>query len=129
MYIRRSWFFVLFDSYLSASYHKLQEWNTDNSWNILRLQHINVAFNCCLDGIVENVEIDGDIIRIEATGILSSGQGCWCDCLYDLDYEIKNLEPIVYLLIIPSITNSMKIDLRKSGSNKYCENRTGYPWN
>ena len=96
--------------------------------SILRIKHINAAFNCCLDGIVGSVSIDGSVIRIESEGILTNEQGCLCDCLYDVDYEIKNLKPSIYVIIGPTFSRSLEIDLRKRTSDRYCESRACYPW-
>lgn len=96
--------------------------------NVLRIKHINAAFNCCLDAIVGNVSIDGSIIRIESEGILANGMGCFCICLYDVEYEILNLPPSAYTIVAPTFSHSLEIDLRKVTSDRYCESRDTYPW-
>ena len=95
---------------------------------ILRIKHINAAFNCCLETIAGNVKIEDNVITIESEGILANGQGCFCDCLYDVDYEILNLRPSVYILVFPGFSRSWEIDLRKTASDLYCEPRNNYPW-
>jgi hypothetical protein len=96
--------------------------------NALRINHINASFNCCLDGIVGSVSIDGNIIRIESEGRLANGQGCFCDCLYDVQYEILYLPASVYVITGPTFSRSFEIDLRKKTSDRYCEPRDSYPW-
>jgi hypothetical protein len=96
--------------------------------SVLRIKHINASFNCCLDGIVGSVNIDGNSIRIESEGRLANGQGCFCDCLYDVEYEIVNIPPSVYVIAGPTFSRSFEIDLRKKTSDRYCEPRNSYPW-
>jgi hypothetical protein len=94
---------------------------------VLRIKHINAAFNCCLEKIAGNVSFEGEVIRIESEGILDNG-GCHCLCLYDVEYEIYDLTPGTYILVAPTFTNSMEIDIEGSPSGLFCEPRNSYPW-
>ena len=95
----------------------------------LLLKHVNAAFNCCLDGMEAEVDIDGERITITETEKLANGLGCFCICLYDLSYLITNLEQGVYTVVISSFLNLIEIDLSIPTSGTYCEERNGYPWN
>jgi hypothetical protein len=94
----------------------------------LRFTHVNAAFNCCLDRITSIVRIEGNTISLEEESILENG-GCFCECLYDLVYQITNLAPAVYTFEIPSFSGVIVVDLRNPTSNRYCEERNRYPWN
>ena len=96
---------------------------------ILRLKHINAEFNCCVDEIVAEISIEDNIITLEPMEILANGSGCFCTCLYDLDYEIRNLKPGTYKIIVKSFELPLEIDLSSPNSNIYCEDRNQPPWN
>ena len=97
------------------------------SGNVLRLKHINASFNCCLEKIAGSVSFEGNVIRIESEGILDNG-GCHCLCLYDVVYEIYDLTPGTYIIVAPTFTNSMQIDLNTLPAGLHCEARNVYPW-
>ena len=99
--------------------------------NILLLKHINAAFNCCPE-IAANISIFNDTIRIEEIEI--SGD-CNCVCLYDLEYEIKELMPGEYTIQvietdIPQGEELLEfnVNLSSTPSGSYCVNRDFYPW-
>jgi hypothetical protein len=99
--------------------------------NILLLTHINAAFNCCPE-IAVNISISNDTIQIEEIEISGS---CNCVCLYDLNYEIKELKPGNYTIkVIESdipLGEEMlefKVDLSSATSGSYCVDRNQYPW-
>jgi hypothetical protein len=99
--------------------------------NILLIKHINAAFNCC-PKIDANINISNNIIKIEEIEI--SGD-CNCICLYDLNYEIKELKPGEYTIkvIEQDIPNDEEIlefivDLTSKASGTYCVERNQYPW-
>jgi hypothetical protein len=101
------------------------------SRRVLRLKHVNTAFNCCPE-IEAGVTVRADTIFInehESTG------GCHCLCLYDLEYEIRGLKPDTYRVIVAQeyLIDTDKpleftIDLKASASGVYCVNRDHYPW-
>jgi len=96
---------------------------------ILQLKHINASFNCCIDEIVAEISIEDNIITLESKEILANGSGCYCTCLYDLDYEIRDLKPGTYKIIVKSFELPLEIDLSSPISNIYCEDRNQPPWN
>ena len=96
---------------------------------ILRLKHINALFNCCIDEIAAEISIEDNVITIESKEILANGSGCFCTCLYDLDYEIRNLKPGKYKIIVESFEQLLEVDLFYPTSNMYCEDRNQPPWN
>lgn len=90
--------------------------------------HVNAAFNCCLEDIVCEFSFEGDTIFIDETGILANGQGCFCECLYDLEIEITGLEPSIYTVSLPALEETIVLDLRAPTSGIHCEPRDRYPW-
>jgi len=62
----------------------------------LFLTHINAGFNCC-PVIDADIDISDSVITI--TEIEVQGQ-CYCLCLFDLFYEISDLPPGEYLIIV-----------------------------
>ena len=72
----------------------------------------------------------------ESTGIdsLDNG-GCYCLCLFDVDYEIVNLPPDEYVVTViePYVPPGEEplefmVDLRTTPSGSYCVTRDFYPW-
>ena len=64
---------------------------------LLRLTHVNAGFNCCPG------ELSADIIVRDATIEIHEQQeknGCRCDCLYDIEFEIWGLVPGEYTIKI-----------------------------
>jgi hypothetical protein len=99
--------------------------------DVLELRHINAGFNCCpiLDF---EVSVQADTITIEEIQI--EGQ-CSCLCLFDVDFEIQDLSPGVYHVVViepyrPEADPVLEftIDLDASPSGRTCVPRTQYPW-
>ncbi len=105
------------------------EYQTADS-NYLKINRINVAFNCCIDNVKIHTSIDQDwVITVKETEICP--QPCDCICLYDLEYTIGPLEYGTYLLqIVEEYADTMTVEFKFSGSTQgsYCELRDGYPW-
>ena len=106
------------------------EYQYDGS-NVLLLKHINAGFNCCPE-ITTDITIEDNVITIEEIEL--SGD-CDCLCLFDLDYEIRNLQPGEYTIrvIEPYVPEGEEIleftvDLVSSPSGSYCVYRDFYPW-
>ncbi len=99
--------------------------------SVLLLKHVNAGFNCCPE-ITANVTIENNIITIEEIEL--SGD-CDCLCLFDMDYEIRNLQPGEYTIRVtePYVPEGEEIleftvDLISSPSGSYCVYRDFYPW-
>ncbi|PID89479.1 MAG: hypothetical protein CSB01_01755 [Bacteroidia bacterium] len=97
----------------------------------LVLKHINAGFNCCPDSLYVNASLNGDTIVIEE---YETSMLCDCNCLYDLDIELKGIEAQKYHIkfVEPYVTNQEKIffdiNLENNGEGKFCVIRKGYPW-
>jgi hypothetical protein len=98
---------------------------------VLRLKHVNAAFNCC-PVVAVDIRVEGTTITIEEIEIEGH---CLCLCLYDVIYEIQDLDPGVYDLhvIEPHLPPGdpvleFTMDLTTEPSGNYCVLRSGYPW-
>jgi hypothetical protein len=92
---------------------------------------VNAGFHCCPE-IAADITIENNIITIEEIEI--SGE-CYCLCLFDVDYEIRNLLPGEYTIIVtePYVQEGDEIleftvDLASSPSGSHCVYRDYYPW-
>jgi hypothetical protein len=99
--------------------------------SVLLLKHVNAGFNCCPE-IAADVTIEGNVITIEEIEI--SGD-CDCICLFDMDYEIRDLPPGEYTIRVtePYVPEGEEvleftIDLVSSPLGTYCVYRDYYPW-
>ncbi len=99
--------------------------------SVFLLKHVNAGFNCCPE-IAADITIAGDLITIEEIEI--SGD-CDCLCLFDLNYEIRDLQPGEYTITViePYVeegdeTLEFTVDLISSPSGSYCVYRDYYPW-
>ncbi len=97
----------------------------------LRLTHLNAGFNCCpvIDPVIT---IAKNIIRIEENEVEGL---CDCSCLFDLDYEIRNLQPGEYIIQVyePYVKEGdpkleFTVDLKSAPLGTYCVDRSEYPW-
>ena len=100
--------------------------------NILLLKHVNAGFNCCPKNITADIKIDNYSIIIEEIEIDGD---CDCICLFNISYEIKNLNPGKYRITIiePYVHNDEEtleftIDLLTTPSGIFCVERDYYPW-
>ncbi len=104
------------------------EYQTVND-NYLKINRINVAFNCCIDDVDIKTTVDQKrAITITETDI---NPACNCLCLYDIEYTIGPLEYGMYILrIIEGYGDTMTVVFRFSATTQgsYCEVRDGYPW-
>ncbi len=101
---------------------------------LLLLKHVNAGFNCCPDEILADITIEGNVITIEENESLESG-GCYCLCLFDVDYQISNLESGEYTIRINGLyleegdeILQFTVDLASSPSGSFCVYRDHYPW-
>ena len=99
----------------------------------LVLKHINAGFNCCPERLLGSVAIQDHTITLTETEV---GGLCDCNCLYDLDYAITNLDPGHYTLVVvptdyvpagdPPLM--FAVDLTAPTNGVECVRRSGYPW-
>ncbi len=103
-----------------------------NGRDTLTLSHINACFNCCPGEITAKIDFNNSLITITER---EREQGCRCQCLFDLDYEVRNLAPGVYTIRIiePYVEASdqvleLTIELVSARSGTHCVPRNYYPW-
>lgn len=84
-----------------SSNQECMEYSYDGEGTLL-LKHINAEFNCCPESIIADISIEDSIITIEEHESFANGKACSCLCLYDLDFEIRNLEPGEYTIRVIS---------------------------
>jgi len=100
--------------------------------SVLRLKHVDAAFNCCPGEVSAAIEISDGVVRIEER---ESSSLCDCNCLYDLSYEITGLAPgAVRISVVgpyqPEAGPPLEFvaDLGRAASGTFCVERTVYPW-
>jgi hypothetical protein len=103
----------------------------------LVLKHVNDLFNCCADELMADIDIFNDTIYIKEYETFEDG-GCFCLCLYDLDYMILNLSPGIYTIIVDNYYYAhwygndeiivFSADLTSAASGYYCLDRPYLPW-
>jgi hypothetical protein len=100
--------------------------------DVLELTHVNAAFNCCPGEITADITIAGDTITIVEREEQSL---CDCSCLYNLEFEITNLEPGPYAVkIVEPYAQAaderlgFSIDLESHPAGVECAYRVSYPW-
>lgn len=107
------------------------EYQYYDSSRLLHLKHINAGFNCCPTSLTCTVDVSGNTIRIEE---IEKSSDCDCNCLYDLDIEIKDIDKTNYTLefVEPYCGNQEQliftINLTDSLEGLYCVTRENYPW-
>lgn len=104
---------------------------TYSSEGTLLITHVNSAFNCCPGELTADVTISGSLIIIEE---YEQEAACRCNCLYDLEYRIEDVETGIYSIkiITPYVEENeqleFSIDLSSPTSGSYCTARDQYPW-
>ncbi len=100
--------------------------------NVLKITHQNAAFNCCPGKIGGKTIIESKKILINEK---ESKSECCCTCLYRLNYEITELIPDNYTLIIfsnyiPNKNHTLicNIDLINNKQGVFKFSRNSYPW-
>ena len=107
------------------------EYSFDTEKNSLTLKHINSGFNCCPDSLYCKIELHGDTILIRE---YEKSALCHCNCLYDLDIAINNVDIKKYQVkfIEPYSADMEKlifeIDPADNPDGSYCVTRKLYPW-
>jgi hypothetical protein len=103
--------------------------------SILLLKHVNAGFNCCPDEILADVAVTGSVITVTESESLEPSGGCFCLCLFDVDYQISNLPPGEYTITVNQLylqpgeqILEFTFDFASSPSGSYCVQRDDYPW-
>lgn len=98
----------------------------------LLLNHINAGFNCCPENINADFNFSGDTIIITES---QTDGNCDCNCLYDLNMQILNLEPKLWYIRVkePLLGESEEIlfgymNLENVTEGSFCVARNEYPW-
>ncbi|MEE9443458.1 MAG: dockerin type I repeat-containing protein [candidate division Zixibacteria bacterium] len=98
----------------------------------LSLRHINAGFNCCPLDMIIDINIEDNIITIDESKVEGD---CSCNCLFDLDYEIQNLPPGEYTIVVSERFTfpdeellEFSINLTSSPIGSFCVTRNYYPW-
>ncbi len=101
------------------------EYNYDGE-KVLYLKHINAGFYCQPVEIWAEFELENNIIEIKEH---HSGMAD-CYCLFDLEYEIENVRPRIYVINFqgPLSTLSFIVNLISHPQGSYCVDRPEYPW-
>ena len=100
---------------------------------ILLLKHINAALNCEPGKITADIKFLGSDINIAEKQSSSEAR---CNCLYDIVYDLRNIEAEIYLLTLsgPIIdgetypTFSCYIDITENNTGEFSIYRGHYPW-
>jgi hypothetical protein len=88
--------------------------------SILSLKHVNAFLNCCPGEITADIRFQGQSISITEK---EAGLGCFCDCYYDIDYNVSNIGAEVYTISIrhgDEVTFECTIDLASSSQGTIC---------
>ncbi len=100
----------------------------------LTLNHINAGFNCCAIVGAEIIIEDSLIMIVESETFDSLGP-CFCLCLFDLEFEIINLPPGTYTIVVEEVALyeedfiEFTINLTTTPiTDSYCVFRDHYPW-
>ncbi len=107
------------------------EYSYNSITQMLLIKHINAGFNCDPGDLSVIVNISNDTIIIEE---FEDSNFANCNCLFDLDIEIKEIEAKPYQIkfIEPYRVNQEPLIFGVNFSNQtagiFCINRYGYPW-
>ena len=97
----------------------------------LHIEHKNTAFNCCVDLLLFNDQIQNDTILIKE--MEHNGQ-CNCLCLYDIEMKVENIKAQKYILKITEAyaeqENPFIFEIRLDSiiSGRFCLQRYNYPY-
>jgi len=100
--------------------------------SLLRMVHYNAGFNCCPEGFLMDIEVKGDSLIIREA---EKKMGCKCNCLYNLEIEVRNLPADTYHVrfVEPYVDYSMPqlrfdLDLKNNPTGQYCVTRPEGWW-
>jgi len=102
--------------------------------SVLRLTHVNTAFNCAPDDVGGEVHVvPGQQIHIVEDEYAPSPADCLC--LFDVEYEIRRVWPGRYRLTVDEMYSGegnepfdFELDLTVPCAGDTCLPRSGYPW-
>jgi len=98
----------------------------------LVLNHINAGFNCCPGKLSASASVMGDTLVITE---YEENPLCDCDCLYDLEIEVTQVEAKEYIVkfVEPYAFYEKKlifsVELADNPEGSICVSRRYYPWN
>jgi len=102
--------------------------------SVLYLDHLNAGFNCC-PVIGADMSVAGDVITITESESPDSLGFCFCLCLFDVRYEIRELPPGAYTIRFVELylepgdePLEFPVDLVTAPEGTACELRPHYPW-
>lgn len=108
------------------------QYRYDANRRVLELTHENAGFNCCPDDIGADISVRGGLIVISEW---ERNAPCDCNCLYDIEMVIEDLQPGAYTLSFEEPYRSshdmelrFAIDLSTEPEGRICVPRTHYPW-
>ena len=114
-----------------TSDYECVDWFFDGG-HTLTLKHYNAGFNCCPEDILVSLKVHGDTLLITED---DAKELCRCNCLYDVDLTISNLEKKKWFVrIMEPLVNEeqqlleFELDLSVGSSGRYCVYRDHYPW-
>jgi hypothetical protein len=101
---------------------------------VLRLTHVNTAFNCTPDEVGGEVHVTPweriYVVEDEYAPVPAD-----CLCLFDVEYEIHGVPPGHYRLTVDEMYSGegneefdFELDLTAPCAGDTCLPRTGYPW-
>ena len=94
----------------------------------LWLTHTNATYNCCLDSVSIRMLAGQHTITVVETEYLEGG-GCYCLCPYDLNYDVPDVTPGQYTLLLLSdnahggglqLLFEIQADLTSTPTGSYC---------
>ncbi len=101
--------------------------NYDADTGIMKIEHRNAVFNCCVADLTAHASIDAGTITITESEIFENDAACNCLCPYDISYEIAGVDPWEYTVNINN-TIQFEINLSAQATGTFCYERSGYPW-
>ncbi|UCH98468.1 MAG: hypothetical protein JSV88_16925 [Candidatus Aminicenantes bacterium] len=89
--------------------------------NTLNLKHVNAYLNCCPGEITADIRCQGQSIVITEK---EAELGCFCDCYYDIDYQLNNIVSGAYTISIKhgnEVKFQCTIDLASNSQGEICD--------
>lgn len=111
------------------------QYSYDETSNTLSLTHVNAGFNCCPEELLAEITFSNDTITIIEDESYGEWGGCFCLCLFDVNYTITELPPGEYTIVIEGLELNpddeylaFTVDLTGNPTDEYCVTRDYYPW-